>query len=67
MHAEVMLRNGANATAEALMAHAKSRLAGYKAPKSITLVPELPVSPVGKVLRRMVREKYWRGRDRNVA
>jgi acyl-CoA synthetase (AMP-forming)/AMP-acid ligase II len=41
-------------------------LGGYKTPKTIQVVSELPVSAVGKVLRRKVRDKYWTESQRNV-
>lgn len=66
VHAEVVLRPGACATEAELIAHAKSRLSGYKAPKSVKLVGALPLSPVGKVLRRTVKEAYWSGQERHV-
>jgi len=66
VHAEVILRPGCNATAEELIEHVKRRIGTYKAPKSVTLVRELPVSAVGKVIRRQVRDKYWRGHERRV-
>jgi fatty-acyl-CoA synthase len=66
VHAEVILRDGAAVTEEELIDHAKRRLGSYKAPKTITFVSELPLSPVGKVLRRQVRQRYWSGQDRNV-
>ena len=67
VHAEVMLRSGASVAADELMAHAKARLGGYKAPKSLIFVDALPTSAVGKVLRRKVREKYWEGMSRKVS
>ncbi len=67
VHAEVVLRAGASVTAEELTAHAKSKLGGHKAPKSIILVESLPTSVVGKVLRRQVREKYWLAAQRKVS
>jgi fatty-acyl-CoA synthase len=67
VHAEVTLRAGADdVTAEELMAHAKAKLGSHKAPKSISFVANLPVSVVGKVLRRQVKEKYWQGSQRQV-
>ena len=56
LHAEVMLKEGASVTPDELQKHVRSQLGGYKTPKSIELVAELPVSVVGKVLRRKVRE-----------
>jgi acyl-CoA synthetase (AMP-forming)/AMP-acid ligase II len=67
VHAEVMLRAGASVTAEELIAQTKAKLGGYKAPKSVIFVNELPTSVVGKVLRRKVKEKYWAGMDRKVS
>ncbi len=66
VHAEVILRDGATATEDDLIDHAKRRLGSYKAPKTVTFVAELPLSPVGKVLRRQVRQRYWVGRERQV-
>src|SRR5690606_12126460 len=66
VHAEVVLRPGAAASPEDLIAHVKDRHGSYKAPKSLALVADLPLSAVGKVLRRKVRERYWAGRARNV-
>jgi acyl-CoA synthetase (AMP-forming)/AMP-acid ligase II len=67
VHAEVILKSEAQVTAEELIAHVKGRIGSYKAPKSIVIVSELPVSVVGKVLRRTVREKYWKDRERRVS
>jgi fatty-acyl-CoA synthase len=66
VHAEVVLKAGAQVHAADLIAHVKLHIGAYKAPKSIEFVPELPLSVVGKVLRRQVREKYWKDRQRNV-
>ena len=67
IHAEVILKEGHELDASALILHVKDRLARFKAPKSVAFVSELPLSAAGKVLRRMVREKYWAGHDRRVS
>jgi acyl-CoA synthetase (AMP-forming)/AMP-acid ligase II len=54
----VVRRPGADATAEELIAFARERLAGYKLPRSIAFVDELPRTPSGKVLKRELRERY---------
>jgi fatty-acyl-CoA synthase len=64
--AEVVLRPGATVTADELIEHVKMKLGSYKAPKVVKFVPTLPLSPVGKVLRRAVKAPYWAGRERNV-
>jgi long-chain acyl-CoA synthetase len=52
----VVLRPGASATPEELRAFARERLAPYKAPSQVSLVPALPKTAIGKVLRRKLRE-----------
>lgn len=66
VHAEVQLREGASVGEEDLIAHVKNKLGSYKAPKSIAFIEQLPLSAVGKVLRRRVREKYWQSQERKI-
>jgi acyl-CoA synthetase (AMP-forming)/AMP-acid ligase II len=66
VHAEVILREGMTVLPEELIADAKTKIGGYKAPKTIRFVDELPLSPVGKVLRRHVRARYWERQERRV-
>ncbi|HEX2303299.1 MAG TPA: fatty acid--CoA ligase, partial [Gaiella sp.] len=54
----VIARPDATPTAEELVAFARERLAGYKLPRSIEFVDELPRTPSGKVLKRVLRERY---------
>lgn len=54
--AHVVLRPGAAATADELIAHCRERLAVYKAPHVVNFVDELPKTASGKVLRRELRE-----------
>jgi long-chain acyl-CoA synthetase len=64
--AVVQLRPGMRATAEELIAFCDERLAGYKKPKTVDFVNELPRDAAGKLLKRMVREPYWAGMSRRV-
>jgi len=57
---------GQSAEPEELIAFAKERLAGYKAPRSIDIVSELPRNPSGKILKRDLRKQYWSEGDRQV-
>jgi acyl-CoA synthetase (AMP-forming)/AMP-acid ligase II len=66
VHAVVVLEHGASATTSDLIAYSGEHLAGYKKPKSVDFVAELPVSGYGKVLRREVRDRYWAGRERKI-
>jgi long-chain acyl-CoA synthetase len=55
----VVRRGGATTcTGEDLVAFARERLAGYKLPRSVEFVDELPRTPTGKVLKRELRERY---------
>ncbi|WP_448586315.1 fatty acid--CoA ligase [Thermaurantiacus sp.] len=58
---------GAELSAEALIAHCRTRIAGYKVPKSVEFVDELPRNPSGKILKKELRKPYWEGLDRQVA
>jgi acyl-CoA synthetase (AMP-forming)/AMP-acid ligase II len=44
----------------------KDRLGSVKAPKTIEFVDSLPRSPVGKVLKKDLRAKYWQDVDRKI-
>ena len=64
--AVVVLNAGQNARAEELIALCKEKLGSVKAPKSVDFVDALPRSPVGKVLKKDLRECYWQGTSRRV-
>ena len=42
------------------------RIANFKTPKSVDFVDAIPRNLSGKILRRELREPYWKGRDRRV-
>ncbi len=66
-HAVVVCKPGIQVSRDELMAHARTRIAGYKVPRSIEFRSEaLPKSGAGKVLKRELREPYWVGKGRNV-
>ncbi|MBV9607178.1 MAG: long-chain-fatty-acid--CoA ligase [Solirubrobacterales bacterium] len=54
----VVLAPGALVDAEELVGFARERLAGYKLPRSVEFVAELPHSPAGKVLKRELRARF---------
>ena len=64
--AVVELKPGAKAKAAELIALAREKLGGVKAPKSVDFVTTLPRSPVGKVLKKDLRATYWAGRERKI-
>jgi len=64
--AVVELKPGASVTEAALQALCRERLGGVKMPRSVEFWEALPRSPVGKVLKRDIRQRYWAGRERAV-
>jgi long-chain acyl-CoA synthetase len=50
-------------TADELAAHVRAHLADFKCPAVWELVDTLPRDPNGKVLKRLLREAHWQGRD----
>ena len=67
VHAVVVPRPGALVSAEGLITHCKTRIAGYKCPRTVAFAESLPLSGAGKVLKSKLREPYWRGQRRGVA
>ena len=57
VHAAVVMADDCVATADELRAWCRERLAGYKCPRGITFVRELPRSAAGKVLKNVLRER----------
>ncbi|MFY7913791.1 MAG: long-chain-fatty-acid--CoA ligase [Rubrivivax sp.] len=62
----VVLRPGTSTTAADLIAFMRQRLAHFKCPRSVDFHVELPRNPSGKLLKRLLREPYWRERTRAV-
>ena len=65
--AVVVLREGRTADAEEIMEFCRGRLGGYKCPRSVDFLDALPRNPTGKVLKKDLREPYWKGKERRVA
>ncbi len=66
VRAAVTLRPGFATDPEELIAFCKQHLARFKVPKAIDILEELPKSGVGKILRRALREPWWKNQERGV-
>ena len=64
--AVVELSPGRTLSAQEIIARCRERLGSVKAPKSVDFVVELPRNVRGKVLKRVLRDEYWKGRQRRV-
>ena len=49
-----------------LIAHVREHLAGYKAPRSVDFVEQLPRQETGKLYKRLLRDPYWEGTGRSI-
>jgi len=62
----VMLRASTSATEQELIAHVKTKIAGYKAPREVAITVELPKTSTGKIQKFVLREKEWAGHGQRV-
>ena len=66
VQAVVVLKEGARASAEEIVELCKANLASYKKPRVVEFRSALPKSATGKILKRVLRDEYWQGRERMV-
>lgn len=52
--------------ADEILTFAAENLAKYKLPRSVDFVDELPRLPTGKLYKRLLRDKYWEGKEKKV-
>lgn len=64
--AAVVLKPGMQASEAQIIATASAHLASYQKPKSVDFVASLPKAPTGKILKRALRDPYWKDRDRSL-
>lgn len=63
----VILAEDASISEDEIIAYSREKIAGFKCPKTIKFINEIPRNPTGKVLRRELREPYWKGKERNIS
>jgi long-chain acyl-CoA synthetase len=63
LHVTLLAGADADAVITALASTAEQRLAPYKRPRSIVVVEEIPRDQAGKLLRRVLRDPLWEGRN----
>ncbi|MEI7446631.1 MAG: AMP-binding protein [Burkholderiales bacterium] len=66
VHAIVVRVPGSSMDEAALIAWARAHLAGFKLPRSVSFAAEIPRNASGKILKKVLREPFWAGRDRRV-
>ncbi len=59
--AAIVPRDGAALTEDEVLAHCREHLAGFKTPKQVYFVDSLPKNPSGKLLKRILRDRFSTG------
>jgi fatty-acyl-CoA synthase len=63
----VTVRPGSCPSEREILDHCRQHLGSFKVPKSVEFVESLPKGGTGKILKKVLREKYWKGRERRVS
>ncbi|HET9528869.1 MAG TPA: acyl-CoA synthetase, partial [Blastocatellia bacterium] len=62
----VVLKPGESLTDQELIDHCRTKLPGFKVPKSVEFFDALPKGGTGKILKKELRERYWEGYQKRV-
>ena len=63
----IVKKEGSNVTEDDLISFCKDRIASYKKPQSVDFIDEVPRNASGKVLKKVLREPYWKDQERQVS
>ncbi|MTV26798.1 AMP-binding protein [Nitriliruptoraceae bacterium ZYF776] len=66
LKAVVVVRPGFELTEDEVITACADNLAGYKKPRSVEFVTELPKTGSGKIMRRALRDRYWENEERRI-
>jgi len=66
VHAAIQVRPGHTLTADEVRAFAREHVADYKVPREVSFPDDFPRDTAGKLIKRMLRDPYWAGRDRTI-
>lgn len=64
--AYIVLHDGASLDEDTITMHCEQRLARFKRPRLIKFVTELPKTPIQKIRKNILREKYWAGKEKKI-
>jgi len=63
----IVQAEGEKLNEDEVISYVRTQIAGYKCPKTVEHIDELPRNPSGKILRKDLRAPYWEGKERNVS
>ncbi len=66
VRAIVVKKEGSNISEKDLIDYCRENIASYKKPRRVEFRKSLPKSPTGKILKRSIREEYWKQKERKV-
>ena len=62
----VVVNSGASLELDEMIDFCRERIAGYKIPRKLELIEEMPRNPSGKILKKELRKPYWEGVERRI-
>jgi long-chain acyl-CoA synthetase len=62
--AMIVLKTGYSASAEEIIAYCSKHLAGYKRPKIVSFVEDLPRTSSGKIMKKKIRDEHWNEKEK---
>lgn len=62
--AMIVLKPDQSASAEEIIAHCSKYLSGYKRPKIVSFVEDLPRTSSGKIMKKKIRDEHWTGKEK---
>lgn len=62
----VVTRPQMNLSVDDMVDFCRDKIAGYKIPRQLEIIDELPRNPSGKILKKILREPYWEGVERGI-
>ena len=62
----VVLKPGTSLELDEMIDFCRERIAGYKIPRQLEVIEEMPRNPSGKLLKRELRKPYWEGVERSI-
>jgi acyl-CoA synthetase (AMP-forming)/AMP-acid ligase II len=63
----VVLKPGTELPLQEMIDFCRERIAGYKIPRQLRIIDEMPRNPSGKILKKELRKPFWEGVDRNIS
>ncbi|GJL83389.1 MAG: long-chain-fatty-acid--CoA ligase [marine bacterium B5-7] len=64
--AQIVLKSGMTVDQQELIDHCAGHLARFKRPRSVDFVNSFPKTPIGKIQKNLLREAYWKERDKKI-